>query len=253
MGLTITAVSIGDAEIQREVREALSNLGAELGEDWTARIIADGNRAWEFILDGPRRSMAPLADWEIVRREESARYRRILQGQDEQRPEYVKNVARRVLWQRIEFRENPIRNVSGDLGSAFEEAVWDVLRHEPQPFQVRFGVWRDGPEALQFVCKVETTQTCGPARATWRWWSPLVRRPEDLSARLREAMEGRRRRQVVPSRALLERLAMREASSATSATNGEAGRGREQRRQGRSDGRRDYAVAEAAPAVPPSS
>ena len=253
MGLTITAVSIGDPEIQREVREALSDLGAELGEDWTARIVADGNRSWEFILDGPRRSMAPLADWEIVRREESARYRRILQGQDEQRPRYVKNIARRVLWQRIEFRENPIRNVSGDLGAAFEEAVWDVLRHEPEPFQVRFGVWRDGPEALQFVCKVETTQTCGPARATWRWWSPLVRRPEDLAARLREAMEGRRRRQVVPSRALLERLAMREAGSATSATNGEAGRGREQRRQGRSDGRRDYAVAEAAPAVPPSS
>ena len=211
MGLTITAVSIGDAETQRAVRQALCDLGADAGEDWTARIIADGNCAWEFILDGPRRSMAPLADWEIVRREGHARYRRILQGSDERNAEYVKNAARRVLWQRIEFRENPIRSINAEQGSAFEEAVWDVLRHEPEPFQVRFGVWRDGPEALQFVCKVETTQARGPARATWRWWSPLVRRPEDLNSRLREAIDARRRRQVVPSRAVLERLGIKDA------------------------------------------
>jgi hypothetical protein len=213
MGLTITAVSIGDAETQRAVRQALCDLGADAGEEWTARIIADGNCAWEFTLDGPRRSMAPLQDWEILRHDESARYRRILQGSGEQSATYVKNIARRVLWQRIEFRENPIRTVSPELGSAFEEAVWDVLRHEPEPFQVRFGVWRDGPEALQFVCKVETTQARGPARATWRWWSPLIRRPEDLNSRLREAMDARRRRQVIPSRAVLERLGVREAST----------------------------------------
>ena len=55
------------------------------------------------------------------------------------------------------------------LGEAFEDAVWDLLRHEDmRPVQVRFGVWREGPDAMKFVCKVEYSSA---ARVPWSWWS----------------------------------------------------------------------------------
>ena len=56
----------------------------------------------------------------------------------------------------MQFKDNPIRIHNPKLGDAFEETVWGLLRVEDmKPVQVRFGVWREGPDGMKFVCKVE--------------------------------------------------------------------------------------------------
>ena len=95
----------------------------------------------------------------------------------------------------MQFKENPIQKVSPRLGEAFEETVWNILRHEDMnPIQVRFGVWREGADGMKFVCKVEYASN---RRVPWSWWSGLVRTPQDLANELTRALATRRKRQVV--------------------------------------------------------
>ena len=102
--------------------------------------------------------------------------------------QYVKNGVRKLVWERIQFRENPIRAHDAPLGQAFEDAVWELLRHEEmRPLQVRFGVWREGVDGMKFVCKVElrtppSTASCRGAGgrrscARRRTWRPSWTRP----------------------------------------------------------------------------
>jgi len=210
MGLTIDRVLIANSETERAIRGALEGVGVPPGEDWTATMTAlSRSSSWELILQGPIRTKSAYFDWEIVEGDGTARYRRLYQGKDEQNVQYVKNGVRKLVWSRIQFGDNPIRTHDEALGQAFEDAVWDQLRHEEmRPLQVRFGVWREGVESLRFVCKVERHATPPfDGQLPWSWWSSLVRTPQELAAELDKALQARRKREA-------ENLALRRAREA---------------------------------------
>ena len=211
MPLSISRLSLGQAELEDGVRAILAELGVPEGEDWSiSALTSPSGGAWEVVLDGAPRAKAEHVDWEIVVHDSLARYRRLFLGKNEQTLEYFKRSIRKLLWECVQFKDNPIRNHNPKLGDAFEEAVWGLLRNEDmKPVQVRFGVWREGPDGMKFVCKVEYTSD---RRVPWSWWSSLVRNPQDLATELGRALASRRKRQVVvaPSlRALGRRVARR--------------------------------------------
>ena len=219
MALTITRISLADAETERVLREALDNLGVPAGEEWRVSISTRGvGAAWDAVLEGPCREKALHIDWEIVEHDGGARYRKLFHGKNEQNVEHVKRCVRKLLWACIQFRDNPVKALSPKLADAFEEAVWAVLRYDDlRPVQVRFGVWREGFDGTKFVCKVEYSVVPGGTRQLpWSWWSSLVRTPEDLAAELQRALMMRRKRRV-SSPAALARARRRAAARAAAA------------------------------------
>ena len=211
MPLSVGRLTVGHPETEQGLRTILEELGVPEGEDWTASVAAPSpSAAWEVVLDGAPRTKAEHFDWEIVEHQGASRFRRLFLGKDEQTLDYFKRSVRKLLWECVQFKDNPVRNHSPKLGEAFEEAVWGLLRLEDmKPVQVRFGVWREGPDGMKFVCKVEYSSD---RRVPWSWWSSLVRNPQDLANELARALAGRRKRQVVvaPSlRALGRRVARR--------------------------------------------
>jgi hypothetical protein len=211
MSMSISGLSVGNAETEQGLRSILDELGVPEGEDWSMSIMAaTATSAWEVVLDGAPRTKSDHVDWEIVQHDGAARFRRLFLGKDEQTLDFFRRSLRKLLWECVQFKDNPIRNHSAKLGEAFEEAVWGLLRHEDmKPVQVRFGVWREGPDGMKFVCKVEYSSD---RRVPWSWWSSLVRNPQDLANELTRALASRRKRQVVvaPSlRALGRRVARR--------------------------------------------
>jgi hypothetical protein len=210
MGLTIDRVLIANSETERAIRGALEAVGVPPGEEWSATMTAlSRSSAWELVLQGATRTKAAYFDWEIVEADGTARYRKLYQGKDEQNVQYVKNGVRKLVWSRIQFAENPIRSHDDPLGQAFEDTVWELLRHEEmRPLQVRFGVWREGVESLRFVCKVERHATPPfDGQLPWSWWSSLVRTPQELAGELDKALQSRRKREA-------ENLALRRAREA---------------------------------------
>jgi len=195
MSLSITRVAVGDAGMEQEIRRILDEIGVPPAEDWTASVSLTPGGAWEVTFDGAPRIKCEHVDWEIVQHESHARFRKILRGRDEQNADFFRRMARRLLWEAVQFKDNPIRNVSPRLGEAYEDAVWGLLRHEDMnPVQVRFGVWREGADGMKFVCKVEYASN---RRVPWSWWSGLVRTPQDLANELARALGVRRKRMVV--------------------------------------------------------
>ncbi|HEV7499759.1 MAG TPA: hypothetical protein VGQ33_07130, partial [Vicinamibacteria bacterium] len=196
MPMNISRLSVGNEETELRLRAILDELGVPEGEDWTASITAhSATAAWEVVLDGAPRAKADHVDWEILSHDVHSRFRRMFLGKDEQTPDFFKRSVRKLLWECVQFKDNPIRNHSAKLGEAFEEVVWNLLRHEDmKPVQVRFGVWREGPDGMKFVCKVEYSSD---RRVPWSWWSGLVRTPQDLANELTRALAVRRKRQVV--------------------------------------------------------
>jgi hypothetical protein len=224
MPLSIDRVSVGNHETEQALRLILDDLGVPQGEEWTASIVASPRGAWEVVLDGAPRAKADHFDWEIVPRAEGVRFRKLFHGKDEQTPDHFKRETRKLLWECVQFKDNPIRNVSPALGEAYEETVWNLLRNEDMsPLQVRFGVWREGPDGMKFVCKVEYSHI---RRVPWTWWSGLVRTPQVLATELQRALLLRRKRQMVSPPRLGARRRMRRvravpAPSPLAATAGE--------------------------------
>jgi len=195
MALSISRMAVGDPETDHQLRRILEAVGVPANEDWTASITGSRSGAWEVVLDGAPRAKSDHVDWEIVQRDGHVRFRKMFLGRDEQGLDHFRRVIRKLLWESVQFRENPIQKVSPQLGEAFEETVWNILRHEDMnPIQVRFGVWREGPDGMKFVCKVEYASN---RRVPWSWWSGLVRTPQDLANELTRALSARRKRQVV--------------------------------------------------------
>lgn len=205
MALSISRMAVGDPDMDQQLRRILEAVGVPANEDWTASITCSRSGAWEVVLDGAPRAKSDHVDWEIVQRDGHVRYRKMFLGRDEQGPDHFRRVIRKLLWESVQFKENPIQKVSPVLGEAFEETVWNLLRHEDMnPIQVRFGVWREGPDGMKFVCKVEYASN---RRVPWSWWSGLVRTPQDLANELTRALSGRRKRQMVsPSFSGLRRV-----------------------------------------------
>ena len=205
MALSISRMAVGDPAIDQQLRQILEAVGVPASEDWTASITCSRSGAWEVVLDGAPRAKSDHVDWEIVQHDGHVRFRKMFLGRDEQSPDHFRRVIRKLLWESVQFKENPIQKVSPALGEAFEETVWNILRHEDMnPIQVRFGVWREGADGMKFVCKVEYASN---RRVPWSWWSGLVRTPQDLANELTRALAVRRKRQVVsPSLAGLRRV-----------------------------------------------
>ncbi len=195
MALSIARVAVGDAGMEQEIRRILDDIGVPASEGWTASVGLTPGGAWEVVLDGAPRTKCEHVDWEIVPHESHVRFRKILRGRDEQNADFFRRMARKLLWEAVQFKDNPIRNVSPRLGEAYEDAVWSLLRHEDMnPVQVRFGVWREGADGMKFVCKVEYASN---RRVPWSWWSGLVRTPQDMANELARALAVRRKRMVV--------------------------------------------------------
>lgn len=195
MALSMEQVSLGDADVERALAAAIAELGAPPDEVWTASIMASPGGAWEVVLEGAPRRKADHIDWEIVEKGERARYRKLFQGVRERQVDHVRRCVRNLVWESIQFTENPIKSINPVLAQSFEDVVWDLLRHEDMhPVQVRFGVWREGFDGMRFVCKVEYATKPSPRpRFPWSWWSSLARNPEDLRIELEKALLARRR------------------------------------------------------------
>jgi len=212
MALSISRMAVGDPAAEQQLRQILEAVGVPAQEIWAASITCSRSGAWEVVLDGAPRSKSDHVDWEIVQHDGRVRYRKMFVGRDEQAPDHFRRVIRKLLWESVQFKENPIQKISAPLGEAFEETVWNLLRHEDMnPIQVRFGVWREGPDGMKFVCKVEYASN---RRVPWSWWSGLVRTPQDLANELTRALAARRKRQVIaPSMSALRRARRAVATS----------------------------------------
>jgi hypothetical protein len=216
--LSIGRVAVGDGEAEKALREVLGALGVPPGEEWSLSVSPNsGAGAWEVILEGPPRSKSDHIDWEIVHRADGTRYRKLFH-KAERSAQFVKRAARKLLWEAIQFRENPIWAVDPVLAEAFETAVWTEMRQEEMlPIQVRFGIWREGPDGMKFVCKVEYASA---SDRPWTWWSSLVRTPDDLRHELQKALEAPRKRraaQALAAKSAAARLARRARIAAAEA------------------------------------
>jgi hypothetical protein len=218
MSLSIGQLSIGDGDTERALRDALGELGVPAGEDWQVSVSpSSAAGAWEVALQGPPRLKSEHIDWEIVHRADGTRYRKLFH-KAERDPRFLKRALRKLLWESIQFRENPIWSVDPILAEAFEKAAWNQLRYEEmKPVQVRFGVWREGPDGMKFVCKVEYASA---SDRPWTWWSSLVRTPDDLHHELQKALVSRRKRraaQALAAKSAAARLARRARIAAAEA------------------------------------
>lgn len=195
MPLNLHRVSVGNVEIERMLVQALKELGAPSDEQWSLSLTAASpEAAWEVVLEGAYRSKSEHVDWEIVENGHG-RYRKLFQGQAEHTVQWVRLALRRLLWDGIRFGDNPMRSVDSTLANTFEDTVWSLLRSEEMDVvDVRFGVWREGPDEPRYVCKVEHETAPSPLpRFPWRWRSSLLRSARELKAELTKALAARRR------------------------------------------------------------
>jgi hypothetical protein len=82
-----------------------------------------------------------------------------------------------------------------ETARAFESVALELLAESPEPCEVQFGTWTSEDGRLQLVCRVETRPaTPFGAELQWRWWSPLLDRPEDLREALSAAVHARYQR-----------------------------------------------------------
>jgi hypothetical protein len=82
-----------------------------------------------------------------------------------------------------------------ETARAFERVALELLAESPEPCEVQFGTWPSEDGRLQLVCRVETLPaTPFGAELQWRWWSPLLDRPEDLRDALSAAVHARYQR-----------------------------------------------------------
>ena len=79
-----------------------------------------------------------------------------------------------------------------ETARAFENVALELLADSPEPYDVQFGTWPAEDGRLQIVCRVETAPATPFGGALqWRWWSPLLDRPEQLRAALSIAVQVR--------------------------------------------------------------
>jgi hypothetical protein len=95
----------------------------------------------------------------------------------------------------VEIAPNPIARRDPRLARAFEDAAIHALGEAVEAVVIRFSVWDGEDDGPRYVCKIEEA----PGRAVgsspaWRWWSPMVSTPAELSAHIREAASARARR-----------------------------------------------------------
>ena len=109
MSLSIGRVSVGDPETERAPPDPRGARGARgRGMDSVDHLPNPG-AAWEVVLDGAARAKSDHFDWEILPAEGQVRFRKLFHGKDEQTVEHFRRGDRKLLWECVQFRENPIR------------------------------------------------------------------------------------------------------------------------------------------------
>jgi hypothetical protein len=79
-----------------------------------------------------------------------------------------------------------------EMARAFECVALELLADSPEVCEVQFGTWPSEDGRLQLVCRVETpAATPFGTELQWRWWSPLLERPEELREALSVAVRIR--------------------------------------------------------------
>jgi hypothetical protein len=97
----------------------------------------------------------------------------------------------------------PVAGLAEDTARAFENVAYELLAESPEPCEVQFGTWPCEDGRVQVVCRVETAPaTPFGEENQWRWWSPLLDRPEELRAALSAAVQARQRRLGATSAAI---------------------------------------------------
>jgi hypothetical protein len=87
------------------------------------------------------------------------------------------------------------QGVPEDTARAFEDVALELLAEAPEPCEVQFGTWPSEDGRVQLVCRVETPPAAPfGGELQWRWWSPLLDRPEQLRAALTVAVRARQAR-----------------------------------------------------------
>jgi len=84
------------------------------------------------------------------------------------------------------------QGASAETARAFENVALELLADSPEPCEVEFGTWPSEDGRVQLVCRVETPPAAPfGGELQWRWWSPLLDRPDDLRAALSAAVRAR--------------------------------------------------------------
>jgi len=92
----------------------------------------------------------------------------------------------------------------------FENVALELLADSPEPCEVEFGTWPSEDGGVQLVCRVETPPAAPfGGELQWRWWSPLLDRPDDLRAALSVAVRARSARIGAPVTAAASSAAIR--------------------------------------------
>jgi hypothetical protein len=79
-----------------------------------------------------------------------------------------------------------------ETARAFENVALELLADSPEACEVEFGTWPSEDGRVQLVCGVETPPAAPfGGELQWRWWSPLLDRPDDLRAALSVAVRAR--------------------------------------------------------------
>jgi hypothetical protein len=81
-----------------------------------------------------------------------------------------------------------------ETARAFEDVALELLADSPEDCEVQFGTWPSEDGRVLLVCRVETPPAAAfGGELQWRWWSPLLDRPDDLRAALSVAVRTRYR------------------------------------------------------------
>jgi hypothetical protein len=188
MALSIGEITVGDGAARSSIEDAVLEVGEQAGAEWRLSLTPSAeDRAWDLVVEGPRRRRALDGSWQVLAPGAGAlRYERSLHGR-EQSAGFVRAAVRRLIWEDLDFRDDAHHDAA--TAAQFEDALWDVLRgYQVPPLTVRLSCWRGDPACLQYVCKVEVDPRFCYGEPQWRWWSALVKTPEQLAEALGAAL-----------------------------------------------------------------
>jgi hypothetical protein len=192
MPLHIGRLSVEEAGRRFDVREALEAVGSPEGQDWRVEIL-DEPDGCQMIVEGARRLRPAGPEWhQTTLASGETRYRRRICGADECTPRALRHALRQLVWENIEFRENPVWSEDAETADALEQVAWELLSaHELPPLHVRLGTWRGEPGTRRFVCKVEAKTLGEGGVPPWRWWSPILGSVDELATWLQHVLQDR--------------------------------------------------------------
>jgi hypothetical protein len=202
MGFKVVRTT-GDGEWGERLDACARHLFGPSREEWALGIEA-GGAGLRLVASGPRGAHnAP--DWVSAREARGSRWthRRDVGSLADRTPEALADALNALVWSPVRVVSDAIRRSDPALARAFERAVLGEMQDERlEPLVIRFGVWIGEEDGPRYLCKVERApESSRDGGLAWRWWSPLVREPQELAQLLRAALRARRREAAAPAHA----------------------------------------------------